>query len=361
MPFIIIKDGLTLLINMVVLKRIVFFAQDEGSAKALAPVIRSMRARAKTDLDVVAGKIAVQAFRQCGITCREAESLVPETALLPRPDLVVTGASMRASIEKEAIGLARKAGIPSMTLLDSPTWFWWRFTVDGERDLTALPDRILVPNPACRERMIFEQFPAECLQPTGNPHYDTLRTRAESSRQSSPQTVLVVTQPQYKDGIYQSDLSWLNTVVTVCRRLDPDLALTVRPHSKEDPHRFDSILSPHCQVDADSCVLDLIESHRLIIGKNSSALLEAALLGRRVISFSPEVSDLLTSPIVGWGMFRQAKNNDELEGLIRAGVKHRADCTLARDIPFYTDGCNSERVIDAIMIMLHTSKERMDV
>jgi hypothetical protein len=339
------------------LKRVIFFAQDEGSAKALAPVIRSMPARAQVDLSVVAGTYAARIFGQCGIPYRVATAGAFGAVFSPMPDLVVAGASMRASIEKEAIGLARKDGIKSVTLLDSRMWLWWRFTVDGARNLTALPDYILVPDPACKEQMISEQFPAARLVPTGNPHFDTLLTRTESPGHALPRTVLVVTQPQYKDGIYQSDLTWLKTVLTTCRRLDPDLSLTIRPHSKEDPQRFDSLLSLQCQVDADSDIVDLIESHQLIIGKNSSALFEAALLGKRVISFALKESDLLTSPMAEWDLFHQAIKRDDLEGLISEGIKHQVNRPVPRDIPYYTDGRNGERVINFLMMLLKNCME----
>jgi hypothetical protein len=259
---------------------------------------------------------------------------------------------MRASIEKEAIGLARKAGIPSTTLLDSPTWLWWRFTVDGTRDLKSLPDHILVPDPACKKRMISERFPSERLVPTGNPHYDTLLARAASPGHDPTRSVLLVTQPQYADGSYRSDLFWLKTVLTVCRRLVPVPALTIRPHSKEDPRRFGPLLSPELVVDQDREILDLIESHQVIIGKNSTALFEAVLLGKSVISFARKRSDLLANPIPGRDLFRRTTRTDDLQELLGTGIKRRLSPSVPRDIPFYSDGRNGERAIDFLLKLL---------
>jgi hypothetical protein len=338
-------------------KRVAFFAKDEGSAKALAPVIREMKARAEADLEVVAGKNAARAFRRAGISCRDAETLAPSAAFTSRPDLVVTGASMRASIEKEAIGLARKTGIRSATILDSPTWLWWRFTVDGRPEPAALPDHILVPDPACKEKMISEQFPAERLVPTGNPHYDTLLARAASPGHAVPRTVLVVTQPRYAQGKYRSDPAWLKTVLTVCRRLDRGMALTIRPHGKEDPHGFDSLLAPGITLDASSDILDLIESHRVIIGKNSSALFEAALMGKRVISFARGRSELLAIPIPGRELSRRAGNIADLRKWLGEGIDQPVPSPVPRDIPFYTDGRNGERAIDFLLKLLDEGGE----
>jgi hypothetical protein len=337
---------------MAEVKRVVFFAQDEGSAKALVPVIRSMPARAKMDMAVVAGRHAARTFRQNGVDHLDSGSCPLGEAFSPRPDLVVTGASMRASIEKEAIAFARKAGITSVTLLDSRIWFWWRFTVGGVQNLAALPDHILVPDHECMERMICERFPAVRLVPTGNPHFDVLLNRPVPPGKAELRTVLVVTQPEYRNGTYQSDLSWLKTILTICRQLDADLRLTIRPHSKEGPHAFDSLLQRQCQVDVDSDILDLIESHQLVIGKNSSALLEAALLGKMVISFAHKKSDLLISPIDVRGLFHQATKNDDLRGLISDGINQRLSCQVPYNIPYYTDGRNGERVLDCLIKIL---------
>jgi len=338
-------------------KRVIFVAQDEGSAKALAPIIRNLPGRARVDQTVVAGIHAARAFRRNGLDYREAGSCLSAEIFSPEPDLVVTGASMRASIEKDAISFARQAGIPSLTILDSPTWLWWRFTVDGAMNSAALPDHILVPDPACKEHMIADHFPAQRLEVTGNPHFDTLLTRAASQGHDLARTVLVVTQPRYEDGIYQSDLSWLKTVLAVCRRLDPDLAPTIRPHSKEDPRRFASLLPPGSNAEADSDILDLILSHQVIIGKNSSALFEAALMGKRVISFARRKSELLKSPIAERDLFHPAMKIDELQRLIGEGIKRRVSRSLPRDIPYYTDGRNSERAIDFITKLLNQGWE----
>lgn len=333
------------------LKRVIFFAQDEGSAKALVPIIRNMTARKELDLAVVAGTFAARTFRQSNVAYSDAGNYPARAAFSPEPDLVITGASMRTSIEKEAIGLARKSGVKSVTLLDSPAWLWWRFTVDGAQDMTALPDYIMVPDPVCKDQMISEQFPAERLVATGNPHFDFLLTRVASISHTL-RNVLVVTQPQYRDCIYQSDLPWLEAVVTLCQQLDPDISMTIRPHSKEDPRRFQFLLSRRCHVDAQSDILDLIESHQVIIGKNSSALFEAALLGKKVISFSRRKSELLTSSIAGWGLFEQATKGDDLKELLKGGMSQRISYPVPQDIPYYTDGCNSKRAIDFIKMLL---------
>jgi len=202
-------------------KRVAFFAQDEGSAKALAPVIREWALRDAPILMVRARGAAAEAFNSMGIPFTISEPGDVAGDLSPRPDLVVTGASMRASIEKEAIRFARSQGIASVTLLDSPLWPWWRFAVNGSRDLSALPDHILVPDPGCKERMVAEGFPAARLTPTGNPHFDTLIGRGRAAGTDGPGGILLITQPWYEDSAYKSDLDWLQSVVDHCRDKAP--------------------------------------------------------------------------------------------------------------------------------------------
>jgi len=333
-------------------KRAIFFAQDEGSAKALVPVILRMIGQNAAGHAAWASGHAARIFGERGIPFTITDRSGVGEAFSPRPDLVVTGASMRASIEKEAIRIARRNGVPSVTLLDSPLWPWCRFTVDGAKDAEALSDHILVLDPECRKRMISEGFPAGRLMTTGNPHFDALPVLSGSRREKASWDVLVVTQPEFRDGRYESDLPWLETVISLCQRLDNGLTMTVRPHGKEDRRLHDPFSSPGCRVDAESDILDLIEAHRLIVGKNSSTLLEAALLGKGVISYSLKEVDLLQSPIEEWGLFRKAIDHGELEVLLRQEIQEKVRRPVPRDIPFYTDGRNGERVIDILQRIL---------
>jgi hypothetical protein len=333
-------------------KRLLFVAQDEGSAKALAPVIQWAIGQPGLDPVVVAAANASRTFRRRGISFLEAAAGTLAGDIVSGASLVVAGASMRVTIEKQALAAARLAGVASAVLLDSPQWLWWRFAADGGRDMSVLPDRIWVPDADCRERMIAEGFPAERLLTTGNPHFDLLLSRPGAGERALPRSVLVVTQPRYQDGGYRSDLPWLSTVLDACRRADPDAVPTVRPHGKEDRRSFADLLGPQARIDEESDILELFESHRLIVGKNSSALLEALLMGRPVVSFAAERAELLASPVAAAGLLRLATSPDELQEGLKEHGAGRAVVPLRRGIPYYTDGRNGERVIASLLELL---------
>jgi len=56
-------------------------------------------------------------------------------------------------------------------------------------------------------------------------------------------------------------------------------------------------------------------------------------------------------------LFHQATKSDDLQGLIREGINHRISRPVPRDIPYYTDGRNGERVIDSLMMLLKNCLE----
>ena len=338
-------------------KRVAFFAQDEGSAKALAPVIREWTMRDAPILMVRARGAAVEAFKRMGIPFTISEPGEVMCNNSPRPDLVVTGASMRVSIEKKAIRFARSQGITSVTLLDSPLWPWWRFSVDGSRDLSVLPDHILVPDPGCKERMMAEGFPAARLTPTGNPHFDTLIGRSRAAGPDGPGGILLVTQPRYEDGVYKSDFDWLQTVLGKCRLQAPDKLVIIRPHGKEDRQPFSSFISDHVHVDYETEILDLLASQSLVIGKNSSALLEACIMGKHVISYSTSPAELLQNPFVDQDVIIHVLEATELTIAIGDVLEKAEIHRLPAPIPFYNDGLNRQRVVDFLDSLMREQME----
>lgn len=327
-------------------KRVIFFAQDEGSAKALAPVIRQWAERDDPILMVRARGAAADAFNRMGIHFTISEPGNVAGDFSPRPDLIITGASMRASIEKEAIRFARSQGNASVTLLDSPLWPWWRFTVDGTQDLSALPDHILVPDPNCKERMGADGFPADRLMATGNPHFDTVIERGRAVAADRPGGILIISQPRYEDGAYISDLNWLQSVLGQCHRQAPEIPLIIRPHGKEDAQFFLSLGSDRVRVDRESDILDLMASQTLIIGKNSSALLEGLIMGIPVITYSNSPAEFLEDPFGDQGALIQALDDNGLAGALRTMLKETKSRRVPSGKPFYTDGLNRRRVMD---------------
>jgi len=334
------------------MKRVLFFAQDVGSAKALIPIILNFSEMMNAQVIVVAKKPAFQTFSQNGIASINAENQCISDYFEPKPDLIFTGASMRSSVEKKAIAFAQKMAVRSVTLLDSHLFLWWRFTLDGMQDSEALPDYILAPDAVCREQMIKEGFPEGRVLVTGNPHFDTLIRPGADHGHPVKRAVLVVTQPRYLDGLYQSDPQWLETVLITCRQLDPDLHLTIRPHSKENCTVRHTMPFSSCHIDGESELADLIDSHPVIIGKNSSALLEALLMGKKVITFSGQESELLTIQVCKDLGLNRAMDQTILKKTLTDCLHDSAPCPEKRIIPYYTDGKNGERVLQFLRKIL---------
>ena len=149
--------------------RVLVVSHDAGGASALAPVVAHLRERWPTR--VWAHPLSAAAIPDPD---RIVESMDADEALegllAEGPRVLLTGTSWGgATIDKMALGAARKAGVPSLGLLDSWIHYRERFTArtDGEGALLNLPDRLLVMDAEAEREMVALGFPGSHLSAVG--------------------------------------------------------------------------------------------------------------------------------------------------------------------------------------------------
>lgn len=333
-------------------KTIHFVAQDHGSVKALLPVFRLAAAWPRTRTRFFAAKHGLQYLRLLGVDCRE----YPGAGLYPGdtdvPDLVVAGASMWDSIEKQALARARSLGIPTLAIVDLGSNLWGRFTVTGAPDLGALPDRILAPDRESGEAMRRAGFPPERIAVSGNPGFDAFATDAKRTEMPGRRSILFVMQPERRHGRYRSDESWFSLIRESAAEFAAQAEVIVRPHPKEDPAVYRSWATAGIVVDHASDISDLITQSAVVIGKNSTALIEAVFRGRAVASLAFTEREYEPLPTEGMGLSTVVRSATELREWIRAALARKGVVRKLKKIRYYNDGGNTERAAACVLAML---------
>lgn len=331
-------------------RQVHFIAQDEGSVRALLPVYLSSRSWPDVKPRFYAVKYGLAFLRRHRKSCREFPSAGRYPAGDHPPDLIITGASMRRSAEKEAIAYARAQGIASLTILDHGSHYWGRFSAAGKHDLSVLPDMILAPDLQSRDEMVRLGFPRGRIRVTGNPAFDGMRSVGMSG--NGPPTILCVMQPSYVGGHYRRDAAWLPLLRRLAEEFSPPLVIIIRPHPKESARGYRRIGERGVRVDDRSDISELIAGSDVVIGKNSTALIEAALRGKTVISYNPGGVGFERLPTDRFGLSAFARNENDLLDQVREALQPGGVPRRLRRIRFYNDGRNGERAERLIRGML---------
>lgn len=329
-----------------------FFAQDEGSVKALLPVYALCASWSGVVTRFYAARCGRELLGRQGMACAEFHEQGYNPSGDDIPNLIVTGASMWNSIEKQAIAYAHVKGIRSMTIVDHGSNYWGRFTVSGEHDLSALPDCILAPDKESRDNMVKADFPPERIIVTGNPYFDTFNQAAEGCAASNKCAILCIMQPERSGGEYRSDTSWFPIIKGLGKEFAARAMLIIRPHPKENPEMYRPFKQMGIQVDELSDITDLIIKSDIVIGKNSTSLIEAVFRGKAVISLEcgNRQFERLSTESMGLSAFAHSEN--ELRELIRKYILQPHSIQKLKKIRYYNDGRNTERAAACLLSML---------
>ncbi|MBN1472258.1 MAG: DUF354 domain-containing protein [Syntrophaceae bacterium] len=337
-------------------KTIHFFAQDEGSVKALLPVYDLCSSRAGMKTRFYSAKYGLKFLERRCIACCEFPGTEPYPVGNEPPDLIVAGASPWDSIEKQAIAHGRAHGIPSLVIVDHGSNFWRRFTVTGERNCSALPDVILAPDEESRDSMCHDGFPPGLIIVTGNPYFDAFQPAAGGRAAPHKPVILCIMQPDYTGGRYCSDASWLTIIQGLAEEFASRASVIVRPHHKEDNEFYRPLAQMGVNVDNSSDITDLIITSDVVIGKNSTSLIEAVFRGKVVISLGCGESQFERLPTERMGLSADARSVNELREWIGKSLLQAPVPRKLKKIRYYNDGRNTERAAACLLRMLEMER-----
>ncbi|MBU0981405.1 hypothetical protein KKC94_01815 [Patescibacteria group bacterium] len=208
------------------------------------------------------------------------EEQIQETINKENPDAVLTGTSLGQSLDKLFISAAKHLKIPVASIID----FW----INYSQRFTALPDKIFIMDDFAKEEMLREGFDQKLLKVTGNPFFDTFRPgikKGENITFFSPFYTEIT-----KNPLNLNEVEALADFVAAFEELKIASPILIKNHPKSTrPDKFEQIIaqSPLKIQLTQENPETLIENSFLVIGLNSMPLFQAALMGKRVISYQP--------------------------------------------------------------------------
>lgn len=295
-------------------------AGDPGGAQAVMAVVQELR-RQQEQVITAAYYSAADIFTpsdhlfEQAVTHADALSLLEQT----RPDVLLCGTSVNGrDDEKTFIIAARQLGVPSIAVLDFWSNYAARFTTrppDGLFD--ALPDIIAVMDESAADDLRGLGIEPKSIHVTGQPAFDRLHTeipatarlaelRAQIGCPANRHLVLFASQPcseiATKAGYAVLPYDERDIIKTFLTELQShpaadDLFVWIRPHPREVAEKFAQHASEHVFVGmaGDSALAQ--HAAEGVVGMCSVFLLEAALIGKPVLSLQPGETGLSPLPL----------------------------------------------------------------
>jgi CDP-glycerol glycerophosphotransferase (TagB/SpsB family) len=333
-------------------RKILFVSQDQGSGNALYLVIKKLHKEKNLSVRVFAAKQSKDIFKDQGISFLDIDNKNFSQSLDFNPDLIITGTSMRHCIEKEAILYGRKHRIKTISLLDFLSHYWERFTSDGKKDISLLPDYIFVLDDIAKNQMISEGFPEKRLIVTGNPYFDTFMINNNKARNLKTDSMLYISQPIYQNGFYKTDFSIFEDLLNVIQKVDKKIKIIIRPHPKDSFEAYTKYAGDNIIIDEKTDTINLMKRIDIVIGKNSTVLFEAVFRGKIVISYQPKLEKLDRLVTNQLGLSYVVHKKSDLAKIIDKAAEKKLKTKKIGVIKFYNDGKCTERVVKNIRHIL---------
>ena len=333
--------------------KILFAAQDPGGFNALANVIKIAEKRGADVKVFLANESCLIAkknkinFLDCG-NFSDEELEVTFDKFNPR--VVVTSTSFGFSLDKEILKLAKKRGIPAISLVDFWANYKIRFSNPEKEDLAYLPNIICVIDEYMKKGMIKEGFEAKKLRVVGNPFFDEFK-KVKNIRGGY---LLFVSQPfSEMNPSYFNEVKILRDFVKTVEKLKINFPLVIGFHPREkNKDKFNSIILEAkikikiSRKNGD----DLVDDAKMVLGINSMAIFRAAIKGKKVVSYQPGIrkeKDVLVSNLLK--LSEAVYDFNKLEETINNLLKKEGNQkNLGKIRKKYVENNSTQRVINLI-------------
>lgn len=280
-------------------------ARDAGAASALAPVVAALAEDETFRPFVVSWGPARAIFEAAGMVVQPfPEDPAPGQidTQLASVAVVLTGTSLQVELDSRFWSAARRAGIPSMALLDHWKNYAERFTIDAPFD--ALPSLVAVMDEIAANELVARGCPPDRVVVTGQPRFDTLtgvvspeeraQARALLGVDTSRRVAVFASEPRgapYDDGKSFAQVDALEMFLDAVEAGAEDVLVLVKLHPVEQAQAVAAALSsrgrPDARVLETPSVREVIAAADVFCGMSSIVLLDAALLGLPTVSFRP--------------------------------------------------------------------------
>lgn len=360
--------------------RVLAVASEIGSSKAIAPVLQSLirrGARVKVYLANAALRFAEQLGIARDIDIRpisQIQSLDRVTEDF-RAHAVLVGTTAVDSLERRLTVYARQSNILSVAVVDERYGYRRRFS-DNRGAVYCLPDGVALMDDECYRDALREGLPGPRLRVTGSPLLSHLAYHAPALLKyqggpgnmigSSWGQVLFVSETIARDngssprhrGRLGDFLGF--TEETIRRDILSSLQEVGRPallieklHPSDDRSPEQGWIEGQLfwkRVKEDD-LWSLVLQSDVVIGMRSMALLEAALLGRRVASYQPNLIGENQCAAVHFGIAARLDTRQDLKEWVLCNLSAKSPCLASpKNLPFIRPDA-AERVADLVLGM----------
>jgi hypothetical protein len=294
--------------------KILACASDPGGARNVAPVMLEAL-KQNIEIVVLSSKQTKNIFLNYGINNRNIQSYtnkkIAEILLKEGPDVILCGATRFGYKLPELyiIDLGKNNNIPSAVVFDE--WFYYaRRFWNENKELKHLPNIIFCQDKLALTEACSEGVPKKLLQITGSPAYSEIyyskRKLFLNKKPNKKINILFISEAHSEaygskigdkgpHGVFQgyTEITVRETIARVINLLDKKVNLKEKLH----PNQKLKLLKPinllggsNWHICAINSNLDeLLLEADIVIGMRSAVLLEAWLLGKKVISFQPNL------------------------------------------------------------------------
>lgn len=295
--------------------------QDIGGCNAIYPVVRKLRASGHK-VSLFASGHSARILRRKGKDFREVKRSdfgnVRAIFNRVRPDAVLLGTSLGFSLEDALVREGRKRKIKTIAVFDSWVNYSLRFADPAnKKSLYYLPDFICVSDNFTRAQMQKERIPEEKIVVTGNPNFDdldkaakkyTLQERSKFIKyyKSGADTAVISffsqgidktfgAGPRNKNFLGYTQFEALEVLIPALKRFysGKKALLIIRPHPKEEAENYARFNSNNgylrVVVSGKEDPRKVIAMSDIVCGMFSLMLVEAYLLGKKILSIQPNL------------------------------------------------------------------------
>jgi hypothetical protein len=290
---------------------IVCAAHDPGAVNDILPVVENLHRHSPYKVACYTSPFGNKAFREIIPTVSVVENNSPASIremLESGPALVViTGMSAGITFEETFVAEAKKMDIPTISITNLVSLELTKNIFDKRYDLRLLPDFLIVPNQITKEYLKKDGVEESRILVLGNPHFDEVFACAGGSAPVDPdkvKTILFVSQPFselygqetsiHMYGYTEQTVFRDVTVVlnSICKKPHPRFGLVVRCHPKESKGKFSAISAEfNIGFENNKSAIEQIQESDVVLGMRSTMLFEAAILGKPVISYQPDIKN----------------------------------------------------------------------
>ena len=339
-----------------------FCATDAGGAKNLVPLIKLTQWKGSTYV-VFSSETSQRIFHDNNIPTQMANIKTVEQAKIilreRNPSIVVCGTTSYEAIDRLLIAVAKQLGIKTMVVLDE--WFNYRMRFEDQKGaLVYLPDMICCQDDKARQEAIEEGIPAQHLVVTGSPYLTVLTNEAEKFYQQPPSlptyiapddafTLTFLSETHALDhgvddrggplGDYlgYSELTVREDIFNIVNEIEGRITVIEKLHPK-DERSFKPLNNNRIrwEVTRDADLWPLLWHSDVVIGMRSMSLLEAAILGCRVVSYQPNLKIDQLCTAVRLNLIECIKDKENLKAWIKQNLKEKKKDPLKeiRRFPF---------------------------